>query len=524
MGVPAGVSLSGGQVRTIVVSCLAVALVVASMAALYTALPDLAVAAGASQNQLTWIVDGYTLTLAALVLPGGDLGDRYGRRMVLTVGLAVFSVASAVPLAVHDPVWLIASRAAAGVGAALVMPSTLSILTSGLPEDYRGRAVGIWAGVAGGGGIIGILASGVLLEFWSWESIFIALTAAGVVLLVGAATVPESRDATAARLDPVGMATVVLAVGLLVLSLLEAPVRGWGDPTIVTGFALAGLAALVFVVWELRSDQGLLDVRLFADRGFGGGSLSLTIQFLITFGMFLMLVQFLQLIFGYGPLWSALAMAPMAVPLVGVSIIAPWLTARVGLRAMTVTGLVAIAGGLYVMSRLTVDSHYIDVVWTTLLMSLGLGLAAAPATMAIMTGTPAEKHGVAAAVNDATREVGAAIGIAVSGSVLAAAYGHRIAPALGLLPEQARGPVGESLAGALQVADRVGPTGGGLADFAKGAFMSGVEQSSLVLMSIAIAGAAVLAVLMPGRSRPRPAPDHAGAGDRDDEAAVSAEP
>ncbi|EGD56327.1 MULTISPECIES: MFS transporter [Actinomycetes] len=496
------VLLSRAQKWTLVVSCLSVALVVASMAALYTALPNIAVATGATQTQLTWVVDGYTLVLACLVLPAGALGDRYGRRAVLIVGLALFSLASVVPLLVSTPWWLIAARAAAGVGAAFMMPSTLSILTAGFPEQQRGRAVGIWAGVAGSGGLLGILGSGLLLDYWSWQSIFVGLTAVGVFLLLCAFTIPESRQENPPLMDVMGSVAVVFAVGLVVLAIIEAPVRGWSDPVVVAGFGLGVVATVVFVVWELRADHPLLDVRFFARRGFGSGSFSITIQFLVTFGVFLVLVQYLQLIFGYSPLGSALALAPMMVPLVLLSAVAPWMTTRLGLRLMTVTGLLAIAAGFYFISRLDLDSTYVDVMWPTLIMSTGLGLTAAPATAAIVADTAVEKHGVAAAVNDATREIGAAIGIAVAGSVLAAGYSHNIAPAIARLPPEARGPVADSLAGALEVADRAGPAGQQLADFAKSAFLHGVEQSAIVLALIAAAGAAILLVWAPGRASP----------------------
>ncbi|BAE46185.1 MFS transporter [Rhodococcus erythropolis] len=495
--------LSPAQKWTLVVSCLSVALVVASMAALYTALPDIAVATGATQTQLTWVVDGYTLVLACLVLPAGALGDRYGRRAVLIVGLALFSLASAVPLFVSTPWWLIAARAAAGLGAAFVMPSTLSVLTAGFPEEQSGRAVGIWAGVAGSGGLLGILGSGVLLDYWSWQSIFVGLTGTGVFLLLCAFTIPESRQENPPRMDVIGSVAVVLAIGLVVLAIIEVPVRGWSDPVVVVGFGLGLVATLVFVVWELRADHPLLDVRFFTSRGFGSGSFSITIQFLVTFGVFLVLVQYLQLIFGYSPLGSALALAPMMVPLVLLSAISPWMATRLGLRLVTVTGLLAIAVGFYFISRLDLDSTYLDVMWPTLIMSAGLGLTAAPATAAIVADTPIEKHGVAAAVNDATREIGAAIGIAVAGSVLAAGYSHNIAPAIERLPPDARGPVSDSLAGALEVADRAGPVGEQLADFAKSAFLHGAEQSAIVLALIAAAGAAILLFWAPGRS-PRP--------------------
>jgi MFS family permease len=255
---------------------------------------------------------------------------------------------------------------------------------------------------------------------------------------------------------------------------------------------------VAFVVVELRSSAPLLDVRLFTHRGFGAGALSVTIQFLVTFGVFLLLVQYLQLIFGYGPLASAVALAPMVVPLVAISVIAPWLSSLVGLRVMTVTGLLAITAGLVLVSRLTLTAHYPELLWPLLIMSAGLGLCTAPATYAIVADTPEAKHGVAAAVNDAAREIGAAIGIAVAGSVLAAGYTHRIQPALPRLPEPARGPVADSLAAALQVADEAGPVARPLAEFAKAAFVHGSGQAALVLAALTAAGAIVLALLAPG--------------------------
>ncbi|MFC9439137.1 MFS transporter [Nocardia sp. NPDC057030] len=508
--------LSAAQRWMLGLSCSAVALVVASMAALYTALPEIATATGASQQQLTWIVDGYTLALACLVLPAGALGDRYGRRVVLVVGLFVFAVASAAPLVFDSPVWLIGSRAVAGVGAALVMPSTLSLLTAGFPESRRGNAVGLWAGVAGAGAVLGIVGSGLLLERWSWVSIFLAMAVAGVVLMIAGCTIPESVDQERPALDLWGAVTSAAAVGLIVVAAIEAPARGWLDALVIALFVGGVLAAAVFTVIELRVAQPLLDVRLFARRGFAAGTLSVTVQFLVTFGVFLLLVQFLQLILGYRPLVSALAMAPMVVPLVAISAVAPWVAERVGLRLPTFAGLVVLGVGLIAVSRMTVDSGYLDLLWPLLVMSTGLGLCTAPATAAIIAGTPVEKHGVAAAVNDAAREIGAAIGIAVAGSILAAGYTDRIAPALPRLPEAARGPVSDSLAAALQVADRVGPQAQPLVEFAKGAFVHGAQQSCLALGYVAFGAAVLVGIWAPGRSRTAadsgPAPEPVSAG------------
>ena len=369
---------SGAQWWMLIVSCMAVALVVAAMAALYSALPQIAVATGATQAQLTWIVDGYTLVLACFVLPAGAIGDRYGRRGVLVAGLALFAFASALPLFLADPAWLIAARALAGAGAALVMPSTLSILTAGFPPAHRGRAVGVWAGVAGSGAVLGILGAGVLLEQWSWTSVFVGLTVAGAVLAGLACSIAESRQQEHPPVDWVGAVTVVVAVGAIVFAVIEVPARGWSDSLVAISTAVGLFAVVVFVVVELRSSAPLLDVRLFARRGFGAGALSVCIQFLVTFGVFLLLVQYLQLILGYGPLTAALALTPMVVPLIVISVIAPWLSNIVGLRVMTTVGLLTIAAGLVMVSRLTVAATYPDLLWPLAHHECGFGVVYRP--------------------------------------------------------------------------------------------------------------------------------------------------
>src|SRR5690606_10135250 len=278
------------------------------------------------------------------------------------------------------------------------------------------------------------------------------------------------------------------------------PARGWADSIVLASAGAGILATAFFILIELRSSAPLLDVRLFAKRGFSAGSLSVAIQFLVTFGVFLLLVQYLQLILGYGPLASALGLVPMTVPLIVFSVIAPRLSQRFGLRVMTVAGLATIAVGLMLVSRMTVDARYLDLLWPLLIMSAGLGLCTAPATYAIIAETPESKHGVAAAVNDAAREIGAAMGIAVAGSVLAAGYTRHIQPALPQLPEPARGPVADSLAAALQVADQAGPVAAPLAEFAKAAFVHGSGQAALALAALTTVGAIVLAVLAPGRA------------------------
>ncbi|WTZ54632.1 MFS transporter [Nocardia sp. NBC_01388] len=499
--------MSPTQRRTLVINCLAIVLVMASMAALYTALPQIAASNGATQQQITWIVDGYTLALACLVLPGGALGDRYGRRATLVVGLTLFAAASAVPLVVDGSSFLIAARAVAGAGAALVMPSTLSLLTAGFPASRRGLAIGIWAGMAGAGAVVGIIGSGLLLERWSWESIPLAMSVIGVLLAVAATTVPESADPTPPPFDLWGAALSATTVGLLVLLTIEAPARGWSDPIPWAAGGGALLAGAAFVIVELRVTHPLLDVRLFADRGLGSGTISIAIQSLVSFGLFLLIVQYLQLILGYRPLLSALAMAPMIGPMVLLSPVSPWLADRFGLRLANAAGLAILGIGLLSVAHLSAGSTYPDLVWPLLITSTGIGLATASATTAIVSGVPTANHGIAAAVNDAAREVGAAIGIGIAGSILAAGYGKRIAPVVAALPEPLRSPVSDSLASALQVTDHLGPQATPLADAAEAAFVHGVRQASFALGAITFVAAIAIGIWAPGRPVERLAPE-----------------
>lgn len=501
-------TLTAREKSTLAVSCLTVALVIGSMAALYTSLGEIAGETGATQTELTWVIDGYTLALACLLLPAGAIGDRYGRRAVLIAGLAVFAAASVIPLCVSEPVWLIVSRVVAGVGAAFMMPSTLSIMTATFPAAHRGRAVGVWAGVAGSGAILGMLCSGLLLQWWTWEAIFIGFVAAGLALLLAACTLPESRQPVRHRLDLAGSLTVIAALALIVVGLIEAPERGWTDPVTLGFFAGGAIAAAVFAAIELRIDHPLLELRLFRDRNFGGGTLTVGLQFLVMFGLAFLIVQYVQLVLGYGAWQSAVAIAPIGVPLVGISAVAPWLGPRIGLRLLAVGGFLLVAAGLYLTSRLTVDAVYVDILWPLLLMGAGMGLSMAPATTAIMTASPEDDHGAAAAVNDAAREVGAAVGIAIAGSVLAAGYVDRIAAVLPQLPAQVQDPVSDSPAAALQIAESMGPAAARVYEGALSAFVHGHSQAALVLALATLASTLLLALWIPERE-PAPYGRHA---------------
>ncbi|MCV7421594.1 MFS transporter [Mycobacterium yunnanensis] len=490
---------SRARVWLLVVACLAVSMVVSSMVALNTALPDIAVRTSATQSQLTWVVDGYTLVLACLLLPAGAFGDRYGRRGALLIGLAVFTVASVAPIVVDGPVALIASRAVAGAGAAFVMPATLSLLTAAYPKSQRSKAVGIWAGVVGSGAVLGFLVSGILLHFWAWQSIFWAFAGAGALITAFACTVPSSRDEDAAPLDWRGAVLIGAAVALFVFGVVEAPIRGWSHP-LVWGFMAAGVASSVaFAALQLRLPAPLLDVRLFARPDFATGALGITILFFANFGFFFIAMQYIQLVMGYSPLGTAFALAPLMVPVFVLSIATGWYLPRVGLRAAVTVGLVLIATGLSCLRLLDLDSSYLDLAWPLIVMSTGIGLCTAPTTSAIMGAVPDEKQGVASAVNDATREIGAALGIAVAGSILAGRYTSELRPDLARFPEPVRERAIGSLAEALAVADRMGPQGAPLAELAKSAFLHAMDSSVLVLASVIAVAALFVAIWAPGR-------------------------
>ncbi|MDX1883585.1 MFS transporter [Mycolicibacterium sp. 120270] len=499
---PGGSFAAGSTIRrgwTLLVACAGVAMVVASMVALNTALADIAVATGATQTQLTWIVDSYTLLLACLLLPAGAIGDRYGRRTALLVGLAIFAAASFAPLVLDSPVQIIAARALAGAGAAFVMPATLSLLTVAYPPEARTKAVGIWAGVAGSGGIFGLLGTGLLLRIFEWQSIFWMFACAGLGLFLLALTIAESREGDAPPLDVPGSVTIGAAVAVFVFGILQAPEYGWADPR-VSGCLAAGMVlALVFGFIELRRRQPLLDVRLFGDPEFFTGSATITMVFLGTFALFYLVTQFVQQVMGYTPLATAVALAPLAVPLLTFSMLSSWYLPRVGLRAVVFVSMVLVSVGFLYMRTLTPDSTYLDILWPLLVISSGFGLCTAPTTSAIMTAAPDAKQGVASAVNDATREIGGALGIAMAGSILAGSYSHLIAPALAPYPEPVRGPASDSLAQALVVADRLGPQGQQLAEAGKTAFVEAVSSSYLVMAAIVGVAAIVIPMFAPGR-------------------------
>jgi EmrB/QacA subfamily drug resistance transporter len=473
--------------------CVALATVVSAVSSLNVALPNIARDLRADQTQLQWIVDAYAVVFAGLLLLAGALGDRLGRRHVLLAGLGVFSAAAAAALLVDEPGALIAVRAAMGLGAAAIMPATLSIITNIFPPAERDRAVSIWAGVAGASALLGLVVSGALLDLFAWDSIFGFSSALGVIALVGAARVAPNSKLDRARLDIVGGALSAVGLSTLVYAIIEGPERGWTDPVTLTAFAISVVLVVGFVRWELRREQPLLDPRLFRLRGFGAGTASITAQFFAFFGFIFVILQYVQFVLGYSPLEAGLALAPIAVLMMRLSPHVPALVKRFGPARVGPIGLLLMAAGFAVLSAAGVDSSYALLLAGLVLLGAGAALATTPATTAIVSSLPQSKQGVASAVNDLAREVGGALGIAVLGSALTDRYHAGTADAVAQLPPELAHHAHDALPAALAIAERLGPKGAGLAAQAQAAFVDGLGLAMWIAAAgVAVAGGLVL--------------------------------
>lgn len=503
----------GGHRGVLFAMCLSLVLVVASVSALNLALPELAVDLGASTTDLTWIADAYTVALAALVLPIGALGDRWGRRDVLLVGTVVFGAASFAAATADSAGALIGWRIAMGVGAAMIMPGTLSTITAAFPEEQRARGVSTWAGFAAAGAIIGLLVAGALLEQWGWQSIFLA---SGVVAIVAGASAalltPNTRDEEPGQPDLAGAVLTALAIGALVYGIIEGSEVGWTAPIVLGAFALAAAALVGYAVLGLRHDDPLLDPRLFGRQGFRSGSLTILVQFMAVFGFFFVGLQYLQLILEYSPFKSAVALIPVALVVLPTSQATPRLAERFGLRAVMTGGLLAMAAGMAWISTLEVDSGYRPFLAGLLVAGLGIGLTSSTGTAAIIGSLSARQQGVASAMNDTTREVGSAVGIAVMGSAFGSTYSDSLPGTFTQLPAAARVAVQDSPAGGLEVAAQLGGAQGAqLAEVVRSAFIDGLSSSLEVIAVILAVAALGTAARAPRKQRTtdRPGPAEA---------------
>jgi EmrB/QacA subfamily drug resistance transporter len=487
--------------RVLIAMLTALVAVIASVSALNVAQQELAIELGASHGSLLWVINGYTLALAALLLPIGAIGDRWGRRHVLLAGLVLFIGSSVGAALATSTTMLLLARIAGGVAAAMIMPVTLSVITSTFPPEERGRAVGMWAGFAGAGGIIGLWASAFVIDRYTWPWVFVLPAVLAVAALVlSLVSVPNSREAQEGRFDMGGAVLSALAVGGLVLAIHEGPERGWTHPLTAASLVIGAVTAVGFVIRELRHPHPLLDVRILRNRSVASGSLSMLMMFAVLYGVFLVGVQYMQAVLGFSALRAAAGLLPIAALMMPLSNAAPRLAARIGTRATLAAGLATFGGGLALLATLpSVDGGYWSVAPGLAVVGLGMGLAMTPSTTAITEALPSERQGVASALNDTVREIGGAVGVALLGSVLNASYGSAIRPSTAGLSAEAAHAAEDGIGPALAAASGMGDAGDGLADAARVAFVE--AWSTAMWVGVAIAGVALGWVILRGPTR-----------------------
>ena len=486
-------------------------LVVANISSLNVALPELSRELGASQSDVQWMIDIYAFFLATLLLPAGALGDRYGRRRMLLIGIFILGAANAATLLTTDVSLVITSRAVSGVGAALIFPATLSTITTTLPEDKRVKGVAIWTASVFFGGLSGVLISGALMENYWWGSVFLAMSIlSGAIFLLCWAYLPDSSNPDEANMDPLGTLLSFVAVGGIVFGVMEGPTKGWSSTLIATSFIIGTLALLTFVLWERYTPRPLLDVRMFADRGVRSGSFSLLVQFTVAFGFFFLTVPLLAFVYGYGPLDMGLSLMPAAIGLFPASAIAIPLTRKIGFRTVGTLGLVLLAGAFYLGTSLEIDSSFASFAVVMVVYGAGIGFASPPATEIIVEALPMEKQGVASALNDVLRELGAVVGIALSGSIFNAGYRSSLAGVVGL-PQEVIDGVRETPAAAALIAPTLGEDGVVLLDTVAQSVIDGWGNGLWAACITAAIGAIGFCFWAPGRGSSQVSPSSGSA-------------
>ena len=391
---------------------------------LNVAIPSLVRDLDATTSQLQWIIDGYTLVFAGLLLTAGALGDRFGRKGALQLGLVVFGLASMASAMAQSANQLIVTRSLMGIGAALIMPSTLSLLTNIFhnPRE-RAKAIGVWAAVAGASGALGPVIGGILLKWFSWHSVFFVNVPLIIVLLIaGKALLPKSKAAIAQRLDPVGALLSMVGLILVLWAVIESPSAGLTDPTIVMVGSFGVLVVAAFIFWELHIESPMLDMRFFKNPRFTAANMAVTLVFFAMFGQMFVMNQYTQVVLGYSPLEAGLRMMPMSIVMICVAPMAPRFVYRVGTKIVVGGGLVVASIGVLIVSMVPTTNGYPVLVGGIVVLAFGMGCVMAPATESIMGSLPREKAGVGSAMNDTTRQMGGALGVAVIGSILAAVY------------------------------------------------------------------------------------------------------
>ncbi len=492
---------------TLAVMCLAVFVTVLDGTIVNVALPTLAVELGATTRQLQWIVDAYLLVFTGLLLAGGGLGDKFGRKRMLMIGLVAFGATSAYAGAADGAGGLILGRGLMGIGAALIFPATLAVITDVFRDSReRAKAIGIWSAVSGMAVAAGPITGGWLLEHFWWGSVFfVNVPVVIVVVIVAWFVVPESREHDAPRLDWAGVFLSIAAIGALVFTIIEAPVFGWLDIKTLAGFAASIALLVTFVWWELRTERPMLPVTIFRNLRFSAASVAITSAFFALFGFIFLITQYFQLVQGYGPFEAGVRTLPVAGSIAAAAVLSPLLVQAVGTTQVVRGGLALMATSfVWIGFRAEVDTAYIEIVGQMVLLGLGLGATTAPATESIMGSLSADKAGVGSAVNDTTRELGGTLGVAIIGSVFSSLYVGSLNDAGGVfaeLPVETQELAKESVAAAGIIAGDLGANAPAFLDQVNQAFLSGLHVGCFVAAGVAFAGSLFASRFLPARAK-----------------------
>jgi EmrB/QacA subfamily drug resistance transporter len=479
---------------TLAVLCLSLLIVFVGNSSLNVAIPTLSRDLHATESQLQWVVAVYSLVFAGLLFSTGALGDRFGRKGALQLGLALFLVGAALASESTGMGQLIACRAIMGVAGALIMPSTLSIIINVFPAHERPKAIAIWASVTGAAGAFGPVASGILLgHFWYGSIFLINVPVIAVALIAGKFLVPKSRDPEESQFDPLGSVLSIVGIVALVYGLIEAPDKGWMSIGTMLAFAVAVVVLALFVAWELHTPEPMLDMHYFKRPAFSTGTGGMILVFVAMYGVMFLITQYFQLVLGYSALSAALRLMPIAAIMMIVAPLTPRLSGRFGAHRTVAFGMLGIATGLFLLVGLSTHTPYAYVVMCLVPLTTGIALSMSPMTASIMSAVPPNRAGAGSAMNDATRELGAALGIAVLGSIAASRYAGSVAPALRGLSQADQASARTSIAGALHVASTL-PTAAGnaLASSASNAFISGIHLAVVVGAALAIVSAGIV--------------------------------
>lgn len=476
--------------------CLSLLIIVMDNTILNVAIPSLIRDLDASNSEIQWIVDSYVIVFAGLLLTTGSLSDRFGRKGALQLGIVLFGLGSVAAALSDSAFQLIVTRAFMGIGGALIMPSTLSILTNVFRDPTeRGRAIAIWAGFSGLAVAIGPITGGLLLQHFSWQSVFWVNIPIGLVALVlGARYVPRSRDERARPLDPIGALLSIVGLASLLFGIIEGPAEGWTDGLVIGGFVVAAVSIAGFIAWELRTEHPMLDMSVFRNPRFTAASLTITLVFFALFGSLFLMTQYWQLVHGYTPLEAGVRLLPHAATMMIVAPLSARLVERAGTKRVVVLGLGLVTTGILLLSTIEPDTPYVVVISFFVVMAAGMGMTMAPATESVMGSLPRSQAGVGSAINDTTRQVGGALGVAIIGSIVSSVYAQRIddvAARLGLGAADTAAAE-SSLGSAQRVAASLGSSAASLFDGANQAFVDALSVG-LRISAVIIVGAAVVA-------------------------------